>query len=257
MTESGVDTVGVFLSNPFTAERDVENIGQIHPRPRLTSDPRLPAPLHFSPTRKLKGDTDMELDPTRTAVIAVHLQKDVVSADGAFGGFFAAQAVERDVVGVNSTTARRRPPRRRHRRLHPRRLATRLGRPDRQLPHPADRPTIRVPGRRQRQGADPRRAHPAGHRPGRHPPAGRRVLRQPTGPSAPQPRHRHRPVHRGRHQLLRRRHRHGKPPTSATAPSSSPTPAAPQTPPPTTPPLRRSVCSPRSPPAPKFSKPCR
>jgi hypothetical protein len=28
MTESGVDTVGVFLSNPFTAERDVENIGK-------------------------------------------------------------------------------------------------------------------------------------------------------------------------------------------------------------------------------------
>ena len=45
----------------------------------------------------------MELDPTRTAVIAVHMQKDVVNADGAFGGFFAAQAVERDVVGVNST----------------------------------------------------------------------------------------------------------------------------------------------------------
>src|SRR6478609_302691 len=45
----------------------------------------------------------MELDPTRTAVIAVHLQKDIVYADGAFGGFFAAQAVERDVVAVNST----------------------------------------------------------------------------------------------------------------------------------------------------------
>ena len=44
----------------------------------------------------------MELDPTRTAIIAVHLQKDVVNADGAFGGFFAAQAVERDVVGVNT-----------------------------------------------------------------------------------------------------------------------------------------------------------
>lgn len=44
----------------------------------------------------------MELDPTRTAVIAVHLQKDVVNADGAFGGFFAAQAVERDVIGVNT-----------------------------------------------------------------------------------------------------------------------------------------------------------
>src|SRR6478672_10220529 len=44
----------------------------------------------------------MELDPARTAVIAVHLQKDVVNADGAFGGFFAAQAVERGVVDVNS-----------------------------------------------------------------------------------------------------------------------------------------------------------
>ena len=43
----------------------------------------------------------MDLDPRRTAVIAVHLQKDIVNADGAFGGVFAAQAVERDVVAVN------------------------------------------------------------------------------------------------------------------------------------------------------------
>lgn len=43
----------------------------------------------------------MELDPHHTAVIVVHLQKDVVNADGAFGGFFAEQAVERDVIGVN------------------------------------------------------------------------------------------------------------------------------------------------------------
>jgi nicotinamidase-related amidase len=42
----------------------------------------------------------VELNPARTAVIAVHMQKDVVNADGAFGGFFAAQAVERDVVGI-------------------------------------------------------------------------------------------------------------------------------------------------------------
>ena len=42
----------------------------------------------------------MELNPARTAVIAVHMQKDIVNADGAFGGFFAAQAVERDVVGA-------------------------------------------------------------------------------------------------------------------------------------------------------------
>ena len=42
----------------------------------------------------------MELNPARTAVVAVHMQKDIVNADGAFGGFFAAQAVERDVVGI-------------------------------------------------------------------------------------------------------------------------------------------------------------
>ena len=43
----------------------------------------------------------MDLNPARTAIVAVHLQKDIVNADGAFGGFFAAQAVERDVIGVN------------------------------------------------------------------------------------------------------------------------------------------------------------
>lgn len=42
----------------------------------------------------------MDLNPATTAIIAVHMQKDVVSADGAFGDFFAAQAAERDVAGV-------------------------------------------------------------------------------------------------------------------------------------------------------------
>jgi nicotinamidase-related amidase len=42
----------------------------------------------------------MELNPSTTAVIAVHMQPDIVSADGAFGPFFAAQATEHDVVGV-------------------------------------------------------------------------------------------------------------------------------------------------------------
>jgi nicotinamidase-related amidase len=42
----------------------------------------------------------VDLNPSSTAVIAVHMQKDIVSADGALGGFFAAQATERDVVGV-------------------------------------------------------------------------------------------------------------------------------------------------------------
>jgi nicotinamidase-related amidase len=42
----------------------------------------------------------MELNPSTTAVIAVHMQPDIVTADGAFGPFFAAQAAEHDVVGV-------------------------------------------------------------------------------------------------------------------------------------------------------------
>lgn len=42
----------------------------------------------------------MELNPSTTAVIAVHMQEDVVNADGAFGGFFAEQALTRDVVAV-------------------------------------------------------------------------------------------------------------------------------------------------------------
>jgi len=41
----------------------------------------------------------MDLTPSRTALIAVHMQHDIISADGAFGGFFAAQAAERDVIG--------------------------------------------------------------------------------------------------------------------------------------------------------------
>ena len=44
----------------------------------------------------------MELQAASTAVIAVHLQGDIVSADGAFGDFFAAAATARDVVGVNN-----------------------------------------------------------------------------------------------------------------------------------------------------------
>jgi nicotinamidase-related amidase len=42
----------------------------------------------------------VDLNPSSTAVVAVHMQKDIVTADGAFGGFFATQATERDVVGV-------------------------------------------------------------------------------------------------------------------------------------------------------------
>jgi nicotinamidase-related amidase len=42
----------------------------------------------------------MELNPGTTAVLAVHFQNDVVDTDGAFGGFFAAPAAARNVVGV-------------------------------------------------------------------------------------------------------------------------------------------------------------
>jgi biuret amidohydrolase len=43
----------------------------------------------------------MELDLHATAVIAVHLQGDVVGPDGAFAGFFHEQVVERDVLAKN------------------------------------------------------------------------------------------------------------------------------------------------------------
>jgi nicotinamidase-related amidase len=42
----------------------------------------------------------MDLNPRRFAVIAVHLQNDIVTTGGAYGGFFAAQAASRDVIGV-------------------------------------------------------------------------------------------------------------------------------------------------------------
>jgi nicotinamidase-related amidase len=44
----------------------------------------------------------MDLNPARTAIIAVHFQGDIVSADGAFGKFFADEAASRDVVGTTS-----------------------------------------------------------------------------------------------------------------------------------------------------------
>lgn len=47
----------------------------------------------------------MELNASRTALIAIHLQRDIVSADGAFGGFFAAQAESRKVLKVFDSVA--------------------------------------------------------------------------------------------------------------------------------------------------------
>jgi nicotinamidase-related amidase len=43
----------------------------------------------------------MELDPRTTALLAVHLQNDVVGADGAFADFFHEQVAARNVVAVN------------------------------------------------------------------------------------------------------------------------------------------------------------
>jgi nicotinamidase-related amidase len=48
----------------------------------------------------------MELDPRTTAVIAVHLQGDIVGPDGAFAGFFRQQVVERDVLAKNRALLR-------------------------------------------------------------------------------------------------------------------------------------------------------
>lgn len=39
----------------------------------------------------------MELDPSKTAVVAVHMQGDIVGPEGAFAGFFHGQIVEKDI----------------------------------------------------------------------------------------------------------------------------------------------------------------
>ncbi|MGY1634763.1 cysteine hydrolase family protein [Geodermatophilus sp. SYSU D01186] len=44
----------------------------------------------------------MDLDPRTTALLVVHLQNDIVGADGAFAGFFHEQVVARNVVAVNA-----------------------------------------------------------------------------------------------------------------------------------------------------------
>jgi nicotinamidase-related amidase len=45
----------------------------------------------------------MELDPRRTAFIAVHYQNDVITQEGAFGAFFAEQAIAAGVVPTTKT----------------------------------------------------------------------------------------------------------------------------------------------------------
>ena len=118
----------------------------------------------------------MDITPSRTAVIAVHMQHDIVAADGAFGGFFAAQAAERDVIGQAGKLLDA--ARRSGATAVYTRVAWQPGYPDLVANSPLlgiDR-AVAVPGRGQRQGRDRPAAHPAGRRRRRHPPAGRRVL---------------------------------------------------------------------------------
>ena len=44
----------------------------------------------------------MDLNPTTTAVVAVHLQPEVIAPEGSMGALFAVQAAARDVVGVTN-----------------------------------------------------------------------------------------------------------------------------------------------------------
>lgn len=44
----------------------------------------------------------MELDPSTTAIIAVHYQADIVGPDGAFAGFFREQVEARNVLAVTA-----------------------------------------------------------------------------------------------------------------------------------------------------------
>ena len=164
-------------------------------------------------------------DPNRTAVVAVHVQNDVVGTDGAFAGFFRRRDRPDRRPGHHQPRARRRPQRRREGRLHPRRVAARLRRPARQLAPARRRRADEVPGGRQRRGGDRRRADPAAGRRRGHSPASRRLPRQrarrdlcgprgstPSSSSASPP-------------TSRSRAPPASPPTWATAPSSSPTPA--------------------------------
>ena len=47
----------------------------------------------------------MELNPARTALVAVHLQNDIVTAEGTFGPFFAAQVEGPQVVRLRPRSA--------------------------------------------------------------------------------------------------------------------------------------------------------
>ena len=90
MLDAGVDMVGVFLSNPFTAAARHRRHRHLDPRPRLT------------PTRRTNCHD--QLRPARARrVIAVHLQNDIVGADGAFARFFRAEI---DRTGVLATISR-------------------------------------------------------------------------------------------------------------------------------------------------------
>ena len=149
----------------------------------------------------------MDLNPSRTAVIAVHMQHDIVIADGAFGGFFAAQAVERDVIGQPASCWRppAGPARPSSTPALPGSPATRTWSPTRRCSawSRSSVPWSRAAARREivpqltPQDGDVVLTAPAG----------RRLLGQPAGRHLALPRHRHRAVRRRGDQRLGGEHR--------------------------------------------------
>jgi biuret amidohydrolase len=79
------------MSHPFNRRKRHRRHRFVDPRPRLTA-------------RLKESETIMtSFDPTRTAVVAVHVQNDVVGTDGTFAGFFRAEI---DRTGVLTTISR-------------------------------------------------------------------------------------------------------------------------------------------------------
>src|SRR6478672_9881580 len=68
-----------------------------------TSAPRSSPTPDRVPARPSRRTAMTTIDPTRTALIAVHLQNDIVGPDGAFAPFFRAEI---DRVGTLATAAR-------------------------------------------------------------------------------------------------------------------------------------------------------
>ena len=80
-----------------------------------TSAPRSSPTPDLAPARPIPKDGHDHLDPTRTALIAVHLQNDIVGADGAFAPLLPRPDRPRRHARHRRPAARRRPRRRRPR----------------------------------------------------------------------------------------------------------------------------------------------